>query len=81
MGSPTNVGVWQRKAWGAVAIKRYRALFFEVCKWLAFLNILFKITSCTKSLFEPSESKSSFYTFNHCAKDSKKTKQLFTEIL
>ena len=70
-----------QKARGAMAIKRYCALFFEVCKWLAFLNILFKITSCTKSLSEQSKAKSSFYTFNHCAKDSKKTKQLFTEIL
>ena len=69
------------KGMGRSGKKRYRALFFEVCKWLAFLNILFKITSCTKSLFEQSEAKSSFYTFNHCAKDSKKTKQLFTEIL
>ena len=56
-------------------------LFFSLQVATFFLIFFFTITSCTKSLSEQSEAQSLIHTFNHSAKDSKKTKQLLTEML
>ena len=74
------LGRRRRKARGAQRTPRFYA-FFQFASGYVFLNILFAITSCTKSLSEQSEAQSPIHTFNHSAKDSKKTKQLLTEML
>ena len=56
-------------------------IFFSLQVAMFFLIFFFAITSCTKSLSEQSEAQGLIHTFNHSAKDSKKTKQLLTEIL
>jgi len=59
----------------------HHAFFLKFSSGLDFLNICFVITSCTKSLSEQTKAPRRIHTFNHCAKDSKKAKQLLTEML
>ena len=81
MKTPQQMLGTGKKARGAAANSRFYALFFLFASGYVFLNILFAITSCTKSVSEQSEAERMIHTFNHSAKDSKKTKQLLTEIL
>ena len=74
------LGRRQRKARGGAANTTLLCLC-QFASGYVFLNLLFAITSCTKSLSEQSEAQSLIHTFNHSAKDSKKTKQLLTEML
>ena len=55
--------------------------FFSLQVAMFFLIFFIAITSCTKSMSEQSEAESMIHTSNHSAKDSKKTKQLLTEML
>ena len=75
------LGAQPEKAGSTAAKPRFYAFFFKFASGYVFLNILFVITSCTKSVSEQSEAERMIHTFNHSAKDSKKTKQLLTEIL
>jgi len=55
--------------------------FFSLQVATFFLIFFFATTSCTKSVSEQSEAESLIHTFNHNAKEFKKTKQLLTEML
>ena len=78
--SPTNVGDGQK---GKGHSENYASMpsFFSLQVAMFLLIFFFAITSCTKSMSEQSEAQSLIHTFNHSAKDSKKTKQLLTEML
>ena len=69
------------KARGTVKTTLLCLLFFSLQVAMFFLIFFFAITSCTKSMSEQSEAESMIHTFNHNAKDSKKTKQLLTEMI
>ena len=75
------LGRRQRKARGARSEHHASMSFFSLQVATFFLIFFFAITSCTKSVSEQSEAQSLIHTFNHSAKDSKKTKQLLTEML
>ena len=81
LDSATNGGVRTEKGWARGKSTLLCLLFFSLQVAMFFLIFFFAITSCTKSLSEQSEAQGLIHTFNHSAKDSKKTKQLLTEML
>ena len=81
MKTPQQMLGTGKKARGAAANSRVYALFFCLQVAMFFLIFFIAITSCTKSMSEQSEAESMIHTSNHSAKDSKKTKQLLTEML
>ena len=60
---------------------RFQAFFFCLQVATFFLIFFFAITSCAKSMSEQLQAQILIHTFNHSAKDSKKAKQLHTEML